>query len=236
MVIIWNLFYHFLKYQILDNIRSDGHPTRKALMHNNPPIFSDASRQFQDFLSKMAAQTLKNPKQSSALLKATWLHTPLGAMLVIADEAALYRLDFLDTPGLLHAVNALCMKTYAALTPGITDPIKSLTEELCAYFTGELTAFKASFHALGSPFQQHVWRSLLSIPYGQAWSYKKQAEFLGKSSACRAVANANGANPLSIIIPCHRVIRSGGSLGGYGGGLSRKQWLIEHEKSFATSF
>lgn len=115
---------------------------------------------------------------------------------------------------------------------GETLPIQSIRTELKAYFDGALTQFKTSYRVFGSQFQRHVWQSLGNIPYGKTQSYAEQAASLGKPTAYRAVANANGANQLAIMIPCHRIIASDGSLGGYGGGIAVKQWLLEHEKSF----
>ena len=86
----------------------------------------------------------------------------------------------------------------------------------------------------GSPFQRQVWQVLCGIPYGETRSYAEEAISMGKPSAYRAVANANGANQLAIIIPCHRVIASDGTLGGYGGGIAVKQWLLEHEKRYGS--
>ena len=86
----------------------------------------------------------------------------------------------------------------------------------------------------GSPFQRQVWQVLCGIPYGETRSYAEEAMYMGKPSAYRAVANANGANQLAIIIPCHRVIASDGTLGGYGGGIAVKQWLLEHEKRYGS--
>ncbi len=83
---------------------------------------------------------------------------------------------------------------------------------------------------MGSPFQIKVWQELLRIPYGQTRSYTKQAETIGQPTAFRAVASANGANQIAIVIPCHRIINLDGNLGGYGGGIVRKKWLIEHEQ------
>ena len=109
--------------------------------------------------------------------------------------------------------------------------LKLLIEnELRFYFEGTLTEFKTPTHLLGSPFQQLVWRELLRIPCGQTRSYLEQAGAIGRHKAYKAVANANGANQLAVIIPCHRIINSNGSLGGYGGGLARKQWLLDHEQ------
>ena len=102
--------------------------------------------------------------------------------------------------------------------------------QLGEYFQGTRREFSVPLHAPGSPFQRRVWNALQTIPYGETTHYQALAEQLGKPAAVRAVAAANGANRLSILIPCHRVIGKDGSLTGYGGGLQRKQWLLDHEQ------
>lgn len=169
--------------------------------------------------------------QHRTILKASWIDTKLGPMIAIADEDGLYLLEFVDRRGLEREVERLRIKTKAAIILGITDPIKSITLELESYFEGKLKEFSTPLHLLGSPFQKLVWDELMRIPYGQTRSYMAQAEAIGRTTAYRAVANANGANQFAIVIPCHRIINSNGELGGYGGGIRRKQWLIEHEKS-----
>ncbi len=164
------------------------------------------------------------------ILKASWLDTKLGPMIAIGDEEALYLLEFVDRRGLEREVERLRQRTKSAILPGITEPIRSIEAELSEYFEGKLQVFKTSLFFLGSPFQKRVWEELKNIPYGETRSYAQLAVTIGKPSAFRAVANANGANQFAIVIPCHRVINSNGDLGGYGGGLPRKKWLINHEK------
>ncbi len=110
---------------------------------------------------------------------------------------------------------------------------KEAEEQLQAYFEGELKEFTLPFHLDGTPFQRTVWEQLLRIPYGETRSYGELADALGNPKASRAVGLANGRNPLSIIVPCHRVIGADGSLTGYGGGLSRKQRLLDFERGTA---
>ncbi|MBV8714211.1 MAG: methylated-DNA--[protein]-cysteine S-methyltransferase [Chloroflexi bacterium] len=102
--------------------------------------------------------------------------------------------------------------------------------QLRAYFAGELTRFELELDLQGTDFQRRVWAALLQIPYGKTTTYGQLASELGDPKAMRAVGLANGRNPISIIVPCHRVIGSNGSLTGYGGGLPRKQWLLAHER------
>lgn len=164
------------------------------------------------------------------LLKAAWLDTPLGPMIAIADDAALYLLEFVDRRGMEREVERLRQKVKAAIIPGNTAPMQSIEKELKAYFEGQLTEFQTPLCLLGSPFQKQVWEALQQIPSGETRSYLHIAKAVGRPTAFRAVAQANGANQLAIVIPCHRVINANGDLGGYGGGLTRKTWLLQHEK------
>ncbi len=107
--------------------------------------------------------------------------------------------------------------------------LKKVRTQLSAYFAGELREFALPLAAQGTDFQQKVWRALCDIPYGKTISYGELARRIGQPSAVRAVGLANGKNPISIIVPCHRVIGADGSLTGYGGGLERKRWLLAHE-------
>ncbi len=106
---------------------------------------------------------------------------------------------------------------------------REVCSQLTAYFEGELVSFDLRLRLAGTPFQQRVWQELREIPYGTAISYVELARRIGQPAASRAVGGANGRNPISIIVPCHRVIAADGGLGGYGGGLDRKRWLLEHE-------
>lgn len=189
----------------------------------------ESSSGFRDAFSRImgAAPTKLG---SSNILKAAWLDTPLGPMLAIADEEALYLLEFVDRRGLEREIECLRKRTKSAIIPGHTPAISSIERELNLYFTGRLKEFKTTLYLLGSPFQKHVWGELVKIPPGETRSYLEIAKAIGRPSAFRAVAQANGANQLAIIIPCHRVINTNGELGGYGGGLTRKEWLINHER------
>ena len=189
----------------------------------------ESSSGFRDAFSKIMGAA---PTQIGAaqILKASWLDTPLGPMVAIADEKALYLVEFVDRRGLEREIERLRQKTKSAIIPGETQPIQSIENELKHYFKGELQEFKTPVFLQGSLFQKNVWEELRQIPYGKTCSYSNIAVAIGKPSACRAVAGANGANQFAIIIPCHRVINSDGSLSGYGGGVARKQWLINHEK------
>ena len=109
------------------------------------------------------------------------------------------------------------------------DVLKQARIQLDEYFRKERTRFELPLMPRGTPFQISVWEKLQEIPYGSTWSYEKLARSIGKARAVRAVGNANGKNPIPIIIPCHRVIEKNGNLGGYSGGLHIKDWLLSHE-------
>jgi len=170
-----------------------------------------------------------NQSKESAL-NSTWIDTPLGPMLAIGDEEALYLLEFKEKKGLEREIARLKKRTKLPIVPGKPAPLKQIEGELEEYFSGTLQEFKTPVSLLGTPFQRRVWEELQKIPCGETRSYADVAKAIGKPSAFRAVALANGANPLGIIVPCHRVINSNAGLGGYGGGIKRKQWLLHHER------
>jgi len=162
------------------------------------------------------------------------IDTPLGQMIIIVDEHHLYLLDFIDHKKLAEKTALVKQKINATIIPGRTAIIDLIEQELAQYFQGMLQKFTTPLYFLGSAFQQSVWLQLQKIPHGQTISYAQLAIAIGNPAACRAVAQANGANHLAIIIPCHRVINADGKLGGYGGGINRKTWLLNHERNQGT--
>lgn len=190
----------------------------------------ESSSGFRDTFSKIMGAA---PTQAThRILKAAWLDTKLGPMIAIADEKGLYLLEFIDRRGLEREVEALRKKLKTAIIPGETEIINSIRSEITHYFDGMNFVFKTPLHLIGSTFQKNVWEKLREIPLGETCSYLGIAKSLNSPTAFRAVAQANGANQLSIIVPCHRVINTNGELGGYGGGVARKRWLLEHEKKY----
>ena len=123
-----------------------------------------------------------------------------------------------------------CKDVETAVEEGENRHLEELRDQLNEYFSGSRKEFTVPLVTPGTEFQQRVWKELLKIPYGTTRSYQEQANALNSPDSVRAVANANGTNRISIIIPCHRVIGSDGRLTGYGGGLKRKKWLLDHEK------
>jgi AraC family transcriptional regulator of adaptative response/methylated-DNA-[protein]-cysteine methyltransferase len=184
---------------------------------------------FRDAFSKIMGEVPSKSKQLTVLYS-SWLETPLGSMLAICDEEKLYLLEFVNRRGLENEITRLRKRMNVAILPERKNVIDRLEKELLEYFDGKRTKFTIPLYMLGSDFQKNVWKELKQIPVGQTLSYKELAIKLGKPTAFRAVANANGANQLSILIPCHRIINTNGELGGYGGGVARKEWLLNHEK------
>lgn len=168
--------------------------------------------------------------ECSRTLMASMIETPLGPMLAIADEKALHLLEFPDRKGFKRDLAKFGQKLKAAIVPGRTKAIDSIEKELSEYFKGKLKTFKTPIALLGTDFQKQVWLELQKIPSGETRSYAEIAESLGKPTAYRAVAQANGTNRLVIIIPCHRVINANGAIGGYGAGIPRKKMLLELEQ------
>lgn len=155
--------------------------------------------------------------------------TPLGQMVAVADSRSVYLLQFADRPDLAKLIAWLEKKTGLPIVPGRTKAIDSLEKELALYFAGKRTTISTPVALLGTSFQLRVWKALQEIPSQDTRSYAEIAKKVGRPTAYRAVGGAIGANPVLIIIPCHRVIESSGGLGGYGGGKERKRWLLNHE-------
>jgi AraC family transcriptional regulator, regulatory protein of adaptative response / methylated-DNA-[protein]-cysteine methyltransferase len=184
---------------------------------------------FRDAFSKILGEAPVNSK-NTLVLKAHWIDTKLGPMLAIGDDDKLYLLEFVMRRGMEREIEKMRKKLRCAIVPGKTRSIESIEKELTLYFDGKLKEFKTPIRVLGTAFQRKVWEELQNIPYGETRSYADVATALGKPTAYRAVANANGCNQLAIIIPCHRVINTGGAIGGYGGGLEKKKWMLNLER------
>jgi AraC family transcriptional regulator of adaptative response/methylated-DNA-[protein]-cysteine methyltransferase len=190
----------------------------------------DSSNTVLEAFSKMISSVKAKFLEQQMILYASWIETPLGPMIAIAGRERLYLLEFFERPGLEREIEKLCFNTQSCIIAGVTPAIDSITIELQSYFAGKLQHFTTPLQIIGTPFQQLVWQQLLLMPYGTTKTYLEQAVAIGHHQAYRAVARANGANQLALIIPCHRIINSNGALGGYGGGIHRKQWLLEFER------
>ncbi len=144
-----------------------------------------------------------------------YIHTPLGITLIKGDENGVAAILVYDSE--------------IPVSPVVPDVLQPAVNQLMEYFEGKRTTFDFKLNPHGTDFQKKVWQALLKIPFGKTMSYQELSIKLGDVKAIRAVASANGKNPLWIVVPCHRVIGSDGSLTGYAGGLWRKKWLLEHE-------
>ena len=148
-------------------------------------------------------------------MKTVFINTPLGFTEIQGDENGISK---------IHVMNE-----DIEISTKIPKELKGAVLQLKDYFEGKRTEFSFKINPAGTDFQQKVWQELLNIPFGKTCSYLELSKKLGDVKAIRAVASANGKNPLWIVVPCHRVIGSDGSLTGYAGGLWRKKWLLEHE-------
>ena len=168
--------------------------------------------------------------KSRGCMFAERIETPLGAMLAVADDEGLRLLEFADRRALERELTILRHRLKTNVVPGEHRYLEMIRAQLTRYFSGENLAFEIPLAPIGSEFQMRAWDVLRSIPIAETRSYSWMAERLGIPGARRAVGRANGTNMLSIIVPCHRVIRADGTLCGYGGGLWRKKWLLDHER------
>ena len=170
--------------------------------------------------------------KARACMFAERIETPLGAMLAVADDKGLRLLEFADRRALESELSTLRQRLKTNVVPGEHRYLDAIRSQLARYFSGKNLEFDIPLAPIGSDFQMRAWEILRSIPVAETRSYSWMAECLGIPNARRAVGRANGTNMLSIIIPCHRVIRADGSLCGYGGGLWRKKWLLDHERKW----
>lgn len=147
-------------------------------------------------------------------METTYIKTPLGIAKIIGDE---------------EGISVISVSDVGKISDSIPKVLQEAVSQLNDYFAGKRTDFTFKLNPSGTEFQQKVWKGLLEIPFGKTMSYLELSKKLGDVKAIRAVASANGKNPLWIVVPCHRVIGTDGSLTGYAGGLWRKKWLLEHE-------
>lgn len=182
--------------------------------------------------------SLRRPRRRRAqegVVRLALLQTPLGAMVAGVAAQGLALLEFADRPMLETQLRNVERRFRARLEPGRTAIHDRTQRELDAYFDGSAPiAFTVPITRPGTPFQERVWDALLAIPAGETASYAQIAARIGHPSAVRAVARANGMNRLALVVPCHRVIASDGSLAGYGGGVWRKAALLDQERRYAV--
>ena len=185
---------------------------------------------FARLLGVSPAQLKKN-----GTLRADWIDSPVGPMIAVSTASHLQLLEFHDRRALANELKRLMSVHQTTVSLGRFAPTEQIESELATYYSGQSFDFKTPYQLHGSSFTQQVWKELIAIPPGQTRSYAEIAQTIGNPLGVRAVARANGNNQLAIVIPCHRVIGSDGSLTGYGGGLWRKDWLLGHERTFGTN-
>ena len=188
---------------------------------------------FQHSFKKVVSQNPSESKNGN-VLSFERFSTPLGPMLAIGNDEGIYLLEFTDRRALESELKQLEKYFKATILPGANKHINELKKQLNEYFEGTRKQFTVPLKTFGTEFQKKAWEALLTIPFGTTRSYKEQAEIIKHPKAVRAVGTANGCNRIAIVIPCHRVIGENGKLTGYGGGLWRKQWLLDLEKKILT--
>lgn len=159
-------------------------------------------------------------QKNNLISQTAYYKSPIGMTKIVGDENGIQSVSLLDKDSIIESETP-----YANLASCMTDCVTQLKE----YFAGTRSEFNLNLNPQGTEFQQRVWKELLNIPFSKIKTYLEQTKALGDVKAIRAVASANGKNPIAIIIPCHRVLGSDGSLTGYAGGIWRKKWLLEHE-------
>lgn len=170
------------------------------------------------------------PIEKKTIIHTTRMTTPIGTLYMGATATGICLVEFSDRATLEKQLNSLSTRLNAVFLAEETPLLMQLAQQLTEYFTHQRTQFTLPLEIPGTAFQQSVWESLQTIPFGQTLSYKAQALQLKHPNATRAVANANSQNRIAIVIPCHRVIGNNGHLTGYAGGLERKKWLLNFEK------
>lgn len=194
--------------------------------------FSSASA-FRDAFARILGCTPAELKKDG-LLRASWIATPLGDMIAVASEMHLHLLEFTERKALPAELRKLRAATKDGIGIGRTAVTEQASAELDAFFAGRLAVFETPVFQSGSAFSQEVWEELRRIPAGTTRNYAEIARRIGRPAATRAVARANGANQIALMVPCHRVLGADGALTGYGGGLWRKQRLLEIELQYRS--
>ena len=203
----------------------EGLPLESAIFESG----YDSHSGFREAFGRTFGET---PRKSGerGCIQLAWLKSPLGPLVAGATDEGVCLLEFTDRRMLETQLATVRRLFKAPAVPGMNRHLRQLATELKAYFAGTLTSFEVPLIFPGTDFQQRVWRELVRIPYGETRCYEDLAEAVGVPGGQRPVGRANGQNRIAIVIPCHRVIRKSGHLGGYGGGLRRKQFLLDLEK------
>jgi AraC family transcriptional regulator of adaptative response/methylated-DNA-[protein]-cysteine methyltransferase len=194
----------------------------------------DSHSGFRDAFTKTFGLPPGRADETACVVTAA-VETPFGPMIAGATDDGICLLEFADRRMLEAQLQRLGKLLRQPMIPGEHRYLAQLREELTSYFAGELQTFRVPLVYRGTPFEERVWRELTRIPYGETISYAQLAERVSSPGAQRAVGRANGMNRIAIVIPCHRVVNADGKLGGYGGGLWRKNWLLNLERTNRTT-
>lgn len=184
---------------------------------------------FREAFARLFGETPARAKGRECV-KLSWFPSPLGPLVAGATEDGICLLEFTERRMLEKQFAEIGRRFGGAVLPGMNPRLEALRDELDRYFEGKLRRFTVPLRYPGSPFQEKVWSALLEIPYGETRAYKDLAAAIGDPAAVRAVGRANGQNRIAIVIPCHRVVNADGGLGGYGGGIHRKRYLLDLER------
>lgn len=193
----------------------------------------DSASGFRDAFARLFGHPPQAMSKGAGLC-ADWIDTPLGGMIAVADARSLHLLEFVGRRALGAELRRLSTFAGGHIGLGRSAPIEQIETELSAYFAARSARFETPLHLHGTPFHRAVWRALREIGPGETRSYGDLARALGRPGSARAVARANGANQIAVVIPCHRVIGADGALTGYGGGLWRKEALIALERRLSA--
>jgi len=211
----------------LERLRT-GEPLNGVAAGNGYDSFSGFRAAFGQFFGRPPGHS-----RSADFVRLAWVESPLGPLVAGATAEGVCLLEFTNRRMLEAQLRTLGRQFGLALAPGDNEHLAALRHELVAYFAGTLRSFKVPVVTPGTPFQERVWAGLRQIPYGTTWSYDQLAATVGRPGAARAVGRANGQNRVAILLPCHRVVMKDGRLCGYGGGLWRKQRLLDLEAGSA---
>lgn len=185
---------------------------------------------FREGFAKLFGEAPGRAGKETECIRIGWAESPLGPLLLGSTEEGICLVEFTDRRALETQLATLTKRFGRPFVPGRSRHLEQLRDELAGYFDGKLRRFEVPVVIPGTPFQGKVWEALLRIPYGETRSYEELARIVGAPGASRAVGTANGKNRIAIVVPCHRVVNKNGELGGYGGGLWRKRWLLDLEQ------
>ena len=213
----------------LAHLRRGDDLTSVGLQHG----FESASG-FRDSFERLFGRTPGRSRDTDCLV-VQWVDTPIGPFVAGAADQGVCLFEFADRRALEVQVTTLRKRLDRAAVPGMNEHLEQLIDEVAGYFEGTRRCFSVPLFLHGTSFQEKVWRQLLEIPYGETTSYDQISRAIDRPGAQRAVGRANGQNRIAVVVPCHRVVRSDGQLGGYGGGLWRKKYLLDREREVAEN-